>query len=254
MRKLLLLVLLAPLFIGAAPPDQPQNTFEFWGGGGRYVHSGCDHTMDVKYYEAAVSLKHRTMTTTSCIIDSGKVKYQKALSPYSVIIEASALQGTANEISKPAYSLDVSPPTDNVEYYQLGFKVEADWQAFGMGLGGGASAGGYDSEDNQDSNGFGLYPAVRLRLGERDKLYVSGELFYSSPLRSGHGGLAAGLGHEGKSLELWAGGALMPDDDKYRPALTVKYRFNGMMAGLNASYSTVEQHGINPYAFSLGVG
>jgi hypothetical protein len=247
MKKLFLIALMAPLFIGAAPPDPNQNTVEFWGGTGQYRRdSGCGHYQKVKYYDAAVSYKHKVVETEEYLNDSGKVAVRKVASPVTLILDASMTRGTATDLDYYYYDEYHSTPAETtVEYFQAGAKVQGDYKNFGFGLGGVAAG---------DEGGFDVVPAVLLRVGPRDKVYLSWEFLYANPLSSGHGALAAGLGHQSGNLDLWAGMGGWIDEDHFRPCLTVKYHFGEMMVGADASYGTYSQNGITPYSVSLGVG
>ncbi|MDP2808133.1 MAG: hypothetical protein Q8O74_08385 [bacterium] len=249
MKKLLILVLLAPLFIGAAPPGPGQNTIEFWGGTGRYRRqAGCNPAQRVEYYDVAVSFKHRVTEEQITVADSGYFSIKtirKVATPFSFLIDASMTRGTATDIIYYYDDYHSTPAEDTVEDIQAGAKLQGDWKNFGFGLGG-VTAG--------DEGGFGMVPAGYLRIGPRDKIYLTGELLYANPIISGHGILAAGLGHQSKNLDLWAGAGVWVNEQHLRPCLTIKYHFRDMMLGLDASYGTSTQDGIKPYSISLGVG
>ena len=246
MKKLLILVLLAPLFIGAAPPDPNQNTVEFWGGTGQYRRvSGCSHYQKVEYYDISVSYKHRETEDEEYLNDSGKVAVRKVATPLTIIIDASMTQGTATDIIYNYDEYHSTPAETTIEYIQAGFKFQGDWRKIGFGMG--AVAVG-------DEGGFGIVPAVLLRVGPRDQFFLTGELLYANPVRSGHGFLATGLGRQAGNLDLWVGLSGWVDEEHSRPCLTVKYHFDNMLLGVDASYGTSSQDGITPYSVSLGVG
>ncbi|MDO9391656.1 MAG: hypothetical protein Q7U71_07780 [bacterium] len=248
MKKLLILVLLAPLFIGAAPPDPNQNTVEFWGGTGQYRRdAGCGHYQKVEYQDIAVSFKHKGVETEEYLNDSGKVAVRKVASPVTFILDASMTRGTAVDIDPVYYYDDITPVPveETVEYVQAGVKMQADWKYIGFGLGGVAVG---------DEGGFGVVPAGLLRVGPRDQIYLTWELLYANPIRSGHGFLATGLGHQSGNLDLWVGLSGWLEEDHSRPCLTVKYHFGNMLLGVDASYGTSVQDGVRPYSVSVGVG
>lgn len=248
MKKLLILAFLAPLLIGAAPPEANQNTIEFWGGNGQYRRdAGCGHYQKVKYYYAAVRYKHKVVEETEYLNDSGKVYVKRKATPFSVILDASYTRGTAADIDYYYYDgYNRTQIEETVEYIQASAKLQADGRALGLGLGMVAAG---------DDGGLGVAPAVLLRVWPLDKIYLTGEFFYANPLRSGHGFFAAGLGHQSKNLELWAGAGCWMEDLYYsRPCLTVKYHFGDMLLGVDASYGTSVQDGVRPYSVSLGVG
>jgi hypothetical protein len=247
MKKLLILVFLAPLFIGAAPPDPNQNTVEFWGGTGQYRRdAGCGHYQRVKYHDIAVSYKHKVVETEEYLNDSGKVAIRKVASPVTLILDASMTQGTATDLDYYYYDEYHSTPAETtIEYIQVGAKVQADYKNFGFGLGGVALG---------DEGGFDVGPAVLLRAGPRDKVYLSWEFLYANPFRSGHGIMATGLGRQTGNLDLWVGMSGWIEEEHSRPCLTVKYHFGDMLLGVDASYGTSSQDGIRPYSVSLGVG
>jgi len=248
MKKLLILVLLAPLFIGAAPPEPGQNTIEFWGGTGQYRQgTGCGNYHRIKYYEAAVSYKHKVVEKTEYLNDSGKVYVKRVASSLTVILDASLTRGTAVDIYPDYYFDDYfpTPVEETVEYFQAGVKMQGDSQDFGFGIGGVVVS---------DEGDLGVVPAVFLRIGPRDQFYLTGEFLYANPLRSGHGILAAGLGRQAGNLEMWAGVGGLVDGQHSQPCLTVKYHFGDMLLGVDASYGTSSQDGITPYSVSLGVG
>jgi len=248
MKRLLPLILLAPLFVGFAPRDSANTTVEFWGGTGRFYRpGGCEHTgRDVKFFEGAVSLEHRPMEEKEALDDSGRVVLKKIPTPFSIRFDGSMLQGATTEVFYTDYIDEYRlPATGNITVTQFGLKLQGDWQNFGLGL------GGLVLNDDEEA---GLAPSARVRVGRLDQLYLSGELLYANPMYSGHGLLSAGLGFRARDLDAWIGAGYGPYDDDYRPYITVKQHFDNIMVGLNASYATKTNHGITPYAVSIGVG
>lgn len=247
MKKLLLIALLAPLFIGAAPPDSNQNTVEFWGGTGQYRRdSGCGRYQKVEYQDLAVRYKYKVVEEEEYLNDSGKVAVKKVVSPFTFILDASYTRGTATDLDRNLYDTYHSTPAGTAEeYFQTGFKLQGDWRKFGLGL------GVVLVDDDTDA---GILPSVFLRAGQNDQFYLTGEMCYANPFRSGHGVLAAGLGMQTSSLELWGGAGAWAYEDRFRPCLAVKYHFGDMLLGVAASYATFSQDGVVPYSVSVGVG
>lgn len=247
MKKLLILVLLAPLFIGAAPPEPGQNTIEFWGGTGRYRRqSGCNPVQRVEYHSAAVNFKHRIAKEQKYLNDSGMAAVKKVATPFSLLFDISWINGTATDIlDEYDYDSTSSTAVKNVQFNQTGFKLQGDWRVIGAGLG----ITGMDDDGDQIA-----LPSGYLRIGQRDKVFLTGEYLYASPLHSGHGAMTAGLGHQSNDLDLWAGLGYGLYDESLRPGLTVKYHFDNMLLGVDASYGTSSHDGVRPYSVSVGVG
>lgn len=247
-KRLLPLILLAPLCVGFAPRDSADISVELWGASGRFYQPGsCEHRgRDVKYFEGAAVVEYRYKDEKICLDDSGRTVVQKVPTPFSVRLDCSLLQGEGTELIEEGDTYSYySPRTVDVTMSNLGAKLQWDWANFGLGL------GGMVLDDGEDA---GLAPSVRVRIGPRDELYLSGELLYACPLRSGQGLLNAGLGFRTGTMDAWVGGGYGPYDHALRPCITIRQNIRDMMVGINLSYGSEADHGITPYAVSLGVG
>ena len=199
----------------------------------------------MEYYDIAVSYKHKVVKEEEYLNDSGKVYIKRSATPVTLILDASYTQGTAADVIYDYDEYHSTPAETTVEYSQAAFKLQSDWKYFGFGVGGVAVV---------DEGNPGIAPAGLLRIGPRDQIFLTGELLYANPVRSGHGVLAAGLGHQSGNLDLWVGLSGWIDEEHSRPCLTLKYHFGEMLLGVDASYGTTSRDGVRPYSVSVGVG
>lgn len=198
--SLALLFMVLPFVVGFDVPDSSGTYAKVSGGHGAYHLTGCHRDFDSEVWEGQVDMRH-TFKTGSGEADAslwGKLKPELVSVGYHAdfvtqdltVVKADSGYGTAGD-------------AESARGFTGGAYVGLDWKWVGVDLGIAAlmlNLGADDAEKNKAT------PALGLRFGLRDGIYLSADVAGSSPYLTGGGQFNFGVGGKFRDTRAWIGG------------------------------------------------